>query len=141
MQLGTRQGFAAVMSSSASSLNLTKGTGRSYGIRIVSYRKRCTMKFIGTLVGKSWFRFLGFWIKAVQLLKNRSWDAMLKREYLTMTLALCLVTQLCSTFCNPCISCCLLHCRQILYPLSHWGTSLRYLLVQSEIYLAEHTMS
>ena len=141
MQLGTRKGFAAVTSSSAGSLNLTIGSGRSYGIRIVSFQKRCSMKFIGTLVGKSWFRLLGFWIKVVQLLKNRSWDALLQRERLIMTPALCLVTQSCSTFCNPCISCCLLHCRQILYPLSHRGTSLRHLVVQSEIYLAEHTMS
>lgn len=68
------------MSYSASSLDTwAKGSGRSYGVRVVSFGKRCSMEFMEILVGGSQFRFIEFWIKVVQLLKNSSRHATAKK--------------------------------------------------------------
>ena len=83
MQPGTRKGSALGMSYSASSLDTwAKGSGRSCGVRVVSFGERCSMEFMEILVGESQFSFLEFWIKVVQFLKNSSWHATAKKRML-----------------------------------------------------------
>lgn len=58
------------------------GSGKSYGVRVVSFRKRCRMEFMKIFVGGSHFRLLGSWIKDAQFLKNSSWHPTGKEEML-----------------------------------------------------------